>query len=772
MNLAIALRALNAARLALTTVQANIAGAATPGYARRDVLFGSSLSSNGGPLDPGGGPNVERIRRTADVLIEGDLRLATASLGTLEGRRRGAAAAQGSVDPAGDNSIGRRLGELYDKLGALSSTPADPTQRVAVVDLVRALADDLRRARRGLDDAADDAGRDLAGDVAEANRLLEELAAINLRFARAGGEPAAFDLRDRRDQVLGQLAELLPVRARETRSGAVVVQADGFTLLSNDRAHRLSVDASGPDPALSVDGTDATLVPTEGRLAGHLRARTGTVPEVRDQLDELARFLIGNLNHAQSIGLGTAGRFRSLVSEVAVPDRNGDGDPRNDPLASAGLAFPPTAGELLVTVTEDATGVVTQRRITLDPEREGLAALAARLSGVPGLSADADLRGRLRITAATGFSFEFTNRLDPDPDDGGFFGSPRPTVSGTVGQPFALAAGRSLGMALDGGTPVTVTFQAADFANIARATAEEVAAVLQRDVPGLTARAVAGRVVVQGPTAGPAGTLALTDGAGTPLATLGLAAGLETGRSGSVAPGVQGSYTGTETGLYRFEALGSGTVGVTPGLQVAAYDPSGVRVTLLDVGAGYAPGSKLDVADGFAVTFRSGELRQSAGDFFSLYVTPDPDQGRLLASVGLNVLFTGSNASDIEVSAELLTNPARLGTHRGGTEASNLSALLAVRALKTEELNGLTGEDWVLDLLARVGNEQASVEDLTETGIAWRDGLRELRESVSGVSIEEELLQLSRYQNLFESTLRVTQVIDQVMQEVFALVVP
>jgi flagellar hook-associated protein 1 FlgK len=277
---------------------------------------------------------------------------------------------------------------------------------------------------------------------------------------------------------------------------------------------------------------------------------------------------------------------------------------------------------------------------------------------------------------------------------------------------------------------------------------------------------------VQGPTAGPAGTLALADVAGTPLATLGLAAGLETGSSGSAAPRVKGAYTGTATGFYRFEALGSGTVGVTAGLQVAAYDPSGARVAVLDVGAGYAPGAQLAVADGITVALGSGDLRQASGDFFALYVTPDPDQGRLLAGIGLNVLFTGSDASDIEVSAELLSNPGRLGTHRGTPETANIAALLAVRDLESADLGGLNGEDWVLDLLARVGNESATVESLTETGSAYLGGLQELRASVSGVSIEEELLQLSRYQNLFESTLRVTQVIDQVMQEVFALVVP
>jgi flagellar hook-associated protein 1 FlgK len=213
-------------------------------------------------------------------------------------------------------------------------------------------------------------------------------------------------------------------------------------------------------------------------------------------------------------------------------------------------------------------------------------------------------------------------------------------------------------------------------------------------------------------------------------------------------------------------------VGVTAGLQVAAYDPSGARVAVLDVGAGYAPGAQLAVADGITVALGSGDLRQASGDFFALYVTPDPDQGRLLAGIGLNVLFTGSDASDIEVSAELLSNPGRLGTHRGTPETANIAALLAVRDLESADLGGLNGEDWVLDLLARVGNESATVESLTETGSAYLGGLQELRASVSGVSIEEELLQLSRYQNLFESTLRVTQVIDQVMQEVFALVVP
>jgi phage tail-like protein len=70
------------------------------------------------------------------------------------------------------------------------------------------------------------------------------------------------------------------------------------------------------------------------------------------------------------------------------------------------------------------------------------------------------------------------------------------TLTGAVPEPFALERGMSLTIVIDGGLPETVTFAAADFAQIEGATAAEVARVIGRAMSDLRAEAVAGTLRV------------------------------------------------------------------------------------------------------------------------------------------------------------------------------------------------------------------------------------------------------------------------------------
>ncbi|MFL6120438.1 hypothetical protein [Actinophytocola sp.] len=67
-------------------------------------------------------------------------------------------------------------------------------------------------------------------------------------------------------------------------------------------------------------------------------------------------------------------------------------------------------------------------------------------------------------------------------------------LTGSVAEPFALRPGMSVTVAADGGLPATVTFGTADFADIGRASAGEVAVVVNR-VAGVVVADVAGGAV-------------------------------------------------------------------------------------------------------------------------------------------------------------------------------------------------------------------------------------------------------------------------------------
>jgi phage tail-like protein len=84
------------------------------------------------------------------------------------------------------------------------------------------------------------------------------------------------------------------------------------------------------------------------------------------------------------------------------------------------------------------------------------------------------------------------------PDDAaavlGLSGAAGAEITGTAGEPFALADGMSLGLSVDGAATTRVGLAATDFADVAAASAAEVAAVIARAVRSLDAAAIGGKL--------------------------------------------------------------------------------------------------------------------------------------------------------------------------------------------------------------------------------------------------------------------------------------
>lgn len=109
-----------------------------------------------------------------------------------------------------------------------------------------------------------------------------------------------------------------------------------------------------------------------------------------------------------------------------------------------------------------------------------------------------------------------------------------PQVTGTASETFNLTDGDTLVLRFDGGAPQTATFNTADFSNIAAATAAEVAAVINADIPDASASDSSGQLQIEG------GKLSLVvDPTGTATGTLGL-----TGQGDVVTPSRTLSWCG------------------------------------------------------------------------------------------------------------------------------------------------------------------------------------------------------------------------------------
>ena len=769
----IALSALTSAQQALQTIGHNISNAATPGYSRQRVMLQSRLPTVGSfGIRTGSGVEVSGIDRIVDSLLEGRIQSQLGEVGRQETMRAHFMELESIFGEPSETGLAGSLGAFWAELSGLSATPEDPAIRAGVMQQGLNVADTFNTIRRQLSDVVRGTDASIQTEVNGINLILQDLAELNDRIGTngiAGQVPA--DLLDHQAMLLKELGLHLDVTSSFDSMGRATAVSGGAMLLGPTSKRLVQVQPTGVPgeaPIVSVQGATRPLKPRSGRLAGLLEVATKGVEARVSSLDRMARNLILEFNRVHSTGVPANGGFQQLVGSNRLLDANGSGSVLDEVLAQTGLPFDVSAGALYVTVTDDATGNVMRQRIDVDPGMT-VQQLRDALNAVPDVNAFVDPLGHFRINATAGHRFDFSNRILPNGDPGNTFGAAAATITGTATGTFDLSGGTSFTLQVDGGPTQTVNFAPGQFGNIFTATPAETVAAINSQVTGATASVVDGRVVVRSNTGGllPSGlpsTLQLTDATGSPMAALGLSTALETGSAANVTVDMSGTYGGDSNELLTFTPLGAGTIGVTPGLQVEARDASGSVVAILDVGANYSPGTELDVLDGVRVAFGAGDVSPGSGDRFQASLLSDSDQSDFLVAAGLNSFFTGSNAADIGVAPELLSSPGLFSGSLSGESGdnANLLKLVDVQSTRAEGLDGRSVGGFFQALITELGGESARSKTAHETQTIVLQSLEARRESISGVSVDEELLMLEQFQQTYQVAARFVQTMQEV----------
>jgi len=772
LSLDIGLRSLLTSQANLETIGHNVTNANTPGYSRQQLLVSAAPGIQLRGLVLGRGVQADVVRRTVDGLLQARLARQDSVIGRLDARLDGLTAAEMHVGSTGDHGVPAQLAALFASFSTLSTSPDDPLLRTDAVQSATDLAGSIQSAARGLHDLQTDTRTDLASTIEQVNSLASEIGNLNQRIPELEGNgQVANDLRDRRDQAVRELSGLVDVKSvEEPVGGAVRILVGGHMLVSPTKTNALVLEQnpSSGAIALRMGAKGPQVEVTGGRVAGLVGLLQDTLPKLATELDGYAHGLALEMNRVHTTGVAGGGPFTFLASTNAVQDTNGSGAIGDELLAQAGLPFAIQNGSLFVNVTDLATGSVTKQEISIDTARTTVDDLVSALDGLDGLSARLNPRGQLELMAAPGFGFDFSPRLDPDPDPIGSFGGAHASVAAGPG-PFALAPGDTLDLVGPAGA-FTVTFSPSSFQQIGQATADELAAALNADpnvqANGLQASVVSGRVVLQ--TAGTGAAQTFTVAGGSALGALGWTAGtVVTGQEQGVDVSVSGAYSGSANGRWTFVPTGDGTVGETPGLSVEVRGADGALVATLDVGEGYAPGDEIELPDGVRVSFGAGELSASHGDVFGLDVVADSDQTDALVALGVNVLFTGADAASLAVRQDLQTDPQGLSLSLTGAagDAGNALRLLELDGKALPDLGGSSLSDAYGALSSGVGLEIDGARSTREAEGLLQSSLQTRRDELSGVNVDEELVHMIEQEQAYGAASQYLRAVNDLQNE-------
>lgn len=176
-----------------------------------------------------------------------------------------------------------------------------------------------------------------------------------------------------------------------------------------------------------------------------------------------------------------------------------------------------------------------------------------------------------------------------------------------------------------------------------------------------------------------------------------------------------------------------------------------------------AGGSLAGIADGVGrVAAARAELNDLAGDF-AKGVNDLQAAGRNLAgNPGAAIFATGARPSDLSVSLEDGSGIAAALPGEGTRGNGMLKELAALRTSGDAE-GRLTG------LAAANGAALAARRTVADAQGAIKDGAIAAREAVSGVNLDEEAVDLIRFQQAYQASSRVVQVAREILQSILAI---
>ena len=148
------------------------------------------------------------------------------------------------------------------------------------------------------------------------------------------------------------------------------------------------------------------------------------------------------------------------------------------------------------------------------------------------------------------------------------------------------------------------------------------------------------------------------------------------------------------------------------------------------------------------------------------------DSAGVLAALEINTFFTGSTAGDISIS-EVMRGNSNLIACGSDTVEGSAGAALAIAGLRESVVGALGDQSLTAFWTGAVGS--LAVQTSSATGAYGaaamvRDGLSAQVQSVSGVSIDEESINLLTYERQYQAAARYLEVLDETIQTLLSMV--
>ncbi|MFD1675471.1 flagellar hook-associated protein FlgK [Alicyclobacillus fodiniaquatilis] len=765
LGLETSLSGLQAAQAGMDVVSQNIDNSSTPGYSREQVDFTESPALSTLGMQVGQGVDAQQITRLRDTFLDTQYRQQNASLGQANVDQTTLNQVSSIINEPSDTGISNAMEQFWEAWDSLTSNPNELSAQTSVVDAGQTLTDVMNQTANQLSDLQKDLGSSLSDTTTQVNSLIGQVAQLGDQIQNAeqtGQEPN--NLLDQRDELLDQLSQLTNISTTDT---SVQTGSNAYDQFSLSIGGVTVIDGSKPDGQkqvgqLSFDATDSSVSVTGEDNKGNtvtqpLSGQSGEIQGYQDSLTDVQSYSTDLNSLANNLATGTM--TVTLPSDWQVPDPLPSGvnypevvsngkteslsdfinDPNSGVTSANGQYTIPTGTQIQVQglnglmemgyassgqgvpffKTSDGSSTFTANNISVGATAQ---TLAAATTYDPSTNEAVSGDGTLASLASSmkDDSMQFTD----------------PTLASSQ----EYTGGQN---AVDAQTALMVDSVPADGS--------------QMEINGQT---IAFYNSANGSSAPTGAGVTAIDTSGKNLAQVASAiAGVITGNSSAF--GATASATGTTVNLSSGSTLPSvdltNVQNITQGATTASQSATPAQVVLA---INEVP--------------QDGSTMEVGGQTIAFYNSADGSSAP--TGAGITAIDTnGKNTSQVasSIASAIGGNASASATGNTVTISSTATGSNATLDVNTDGLTGQTSstlDDYLTSVVGELGlqGQQANNAVTTQQGLVTQ--LENQRQSVSGVSIDEEMTNMISYQQAYNASAEVIQTINQMLSTLMSSV--
>ncbi len=721
----IAKSALSANQAAIQTISHNIANVDTAGYSRQEAVLEEATPSLTSFGLIGNGVAVQQIKSYLDQNIQNAISAQNSDLQGQMVYKSYSMSIQGILNENNSN-LSATITQFFNDWQALSTDPTSTTDKQTVASDGRNLGTVINGMYSDLTALQMQANGDVNSAIGDVNTTLASIASLNQEIVQSQvGTSPANDYVDQRNQLLQTLSGDMNISYFTDKNNMVtVVTSTGKSLVQGNTASQLTL---GQDPntgftTVSLKDATGNSVDITGEIKGGsigalITTRDTTINGCISDLNGLAKSIIDNVNYFHGQGSDNAGvpffqpETANYAKDMSLSDQIQDpsGSIRTENVMASSSTANPTDNDVALRIASLANETLLG----------GSTMTSKALSATTAL----DLSGPLVINGVT-VNINATDTLTDIADriNTAYAANPSMGVSASL---VPSGTGSQLVLTAQAGAGGHISVVDGTLDTSSGTFLKTLTSTVMAD-PATMAAGLAGSFALDGQ--------AVQVTAGQTLAQIAAAINGTAGVTDAYAV-----VSTDDTAGYKLTLLSSSTPSSTqPNLSWEQASPSTPIAT--------ADSNTLTLPGGVVITFGAG---QSLKDVANTINSNKAATG-LFAAITQDAAHSGNY--------ELVLYPAANVMPISGAITQGLG------------LSGATYTDYQAGVVSKAGQAVKSATNLTDYNQNAMTSLQQQQASVSGVSIDEEMSNLIKYENAYQAAARLYTVANSLLSTLMSAV--